>query len=312
MFSRMWASALQSNNSRMSGDPTRNQQNDCQRVRRRIPCRNEFPWITVKPQTEAMSKLKSILLPHVAPPTDALAAFRLLLISFVLVQTSTLHAQPSASNRVLELDGNRSYVELPSNIFNDLTEATVEGWVMWERLGQWSRFYGYGDENHSLSIVNRENSTDLRFQLFPEGDVVLAPGVMQTSRWIHLAAVSGSRGMQFFVNGVLFGTNAFTGSFKSTGSGRFHFLGKSEWGSFPDDVFVGKMDEVRVWKVSRTADQIKENLFRRLSGNEPGLAALWNFENVEDGLVKDSGPGGHHGKLRGQAKTVAAALPQPN
>ena len=118
--------------------------------------------------------------------------------------------------------------------------------------------------------------------------------------------------MQFFVNGVLFGTNSFTGSFKSTGSGLSHFLGKSEWGSASDDLFVGKMDEVRVWRVARTADQIRENLFRTMSGNEPELVALWNFENVENGLVKDSGPGGHHGKLRGQAKTVAAALPQQN
>ena len=259
-----------------------------------------------------MLKLKSILRTHVAVPACALRALWLSLIALVLSESSTLHPQPSATNRVLELDGKGSYVELPPNIFNDLTEATVEGWVMWDRIGMWSRFYGYGDEYHSLSIVNRENSTDLRFQLNPDEHEVLVPGVMQTNRWIHLAAVSGSRGMQFFVNGVLFGTNSFTGSFKSTGSGLSHFLGKSEWGSASDDLFVGKMDEVRVWRVARTADQIRENLFRTMSGNEPELVALWNFENVENGLVKDSGPGGHHGKLRGQAKTAAAALPQPN
>src|SRR3989442_7972624 len=255
-----------------------------------------------------MLKLKSILRTHMAVPACAL---RLSLIALVLSQSSMLHAQPSATNRVLELDGKGSYVELPPNIFNDLTEATVEGWVMWDRIGMWSRFYGYGEQRHSLSIVNRENSTDLRFQLNPDEHEVLVPGVMKTNRWIHLAAVSGSRGMQFFVNGVLFGTNSFTGSFKYTGSGRAHFLGKSEWGG-ADDFFAGKMDEVRVWKIARTADQIRENLFRTMSGNEPELVALWNFENVENGIVKDSGPGGHHGKLRGQARTVAAALPQQN
>ena len=36
-----------------------------------------------------------------------------------------------AQNRVLELDGNGSYIQLPSNIFNDLTNATIEGWVKW-------------------------------------------------------------------------------------------------------------------------------------------------------------------------------------
>jgi len=124
-----------------------------------------------------------------------------LVLQFSLAILLSITSIAFAQNRVLELDGNGSYVELPPNIFNDLTEATVEGWVMWDRIGKWSRFYGYGDEGHSLSIGNRDNSTDLRFQLNHE---VLVPGVMQTNRWIHLAAVSGSRGMQFFVNGVLF------------------------------------------------------------------------------------------------------------
>jgi hypothetical protein len=36
------------------------------------------------------------------------------------------YGQPAAPNRVLELDGHGSYVELPPNIFKDLEEATVE------------------------------------------------------------------------------------------------------------------------------------------------------------------------------------------
>ena len=42
------------------------------------------------------------------------------------------HAQPAPPNRVLELDGHGSYVELPPNIFKDLEEATVNGWEKWE------------------------------------------------------------------------------------------------------------------------------------------------------------------------------------
>ena len=34
-----------------------------------------------------------------------------------------------AQNRVLELDGQQSYVHLPGHIFDDLEEATVEAWV---------------------------------------------------------------------------------------------------------------------------------------------------------------------------------------
>src|SRR6058998_1311768 len=48
---------------------------------------------------------------------------------------------------VLDLDGNTSYVELPPNIFNDVAEATVEGWVKWRSFptDRWSRFFSYGE-----------------------------------------------------------------------------------------------------------------------------------------------------------------------
>src|SRR5215470_11512630 len=50
--------------------------------------------------------------------------FLICLLSFPL---TCLQAQPaSPTNHVLELDGTGGYVELPPNILNDLTEATVE------------------------------------------------------------------------------------------------------------------------------------------------------------------------------------------
>jgi len=64
-----------------------------------------------------------------------------------LLAAFSLGAQPSASpatNRVLELDGTNSFVELPPGIFNELDEATVEGWVKWERFRNMSRFFDFG------------------------------------------------------------------------------------------------------------------------------------------------------------------------
>jgi len=75
-----------------------------------------------------------------------------------------------------------------------------------------------------------------------------------------------------------------------------------------DEDFHGQMDEVRVWKVALTEAQIRETMFQRLAGTESDLAALWNFDNLENGA--DSGPGAYHGKLVGNAKTVPAVLPQ--
>ena len=47
---------------------------------------------------------------------------------------------PASVNRVLDLDGTNSWVELPPDLFtNDV--ITVEGWVKWREFGNYSRFF---------------------------------------------------------------------------------------------------------------------------------------------------------------------------
>src|SRR5262249_27307850 len=92
-----------------------------------------------------------------------------------------------------------------------------------------------------------------------------------------------------------------------------NFLGRSNWKGSPggDEDFDGQMAEVRVWNIARSEAQIRETMFQRLTGKEPGLFGLWNFEMVEDGVVKDSGPNSHHARLNGGARIVSAAVPTP-
>jgi hypothetical protein len=64
------------------------------------------------------------------------------------------------------------------------------------------------------------------------------------------------------------------------------------------------MDEVRVWKVARTAEQIRENLSKPLTGSEPGLVGLWNFDDPAN-PGRDASPNHHDGKLIGNARAEA-------
>ena len=109
---------------------------------------------------------------------------------------------------------------------------------------------------------------------------------------------------------MLAGTNDFSGSFDALTNGTKNFLGACTTrgpGPQPSDLH-GQLDEFRVWKVQRTAEQIRENMHRTLTGSETGLIGLWNFDDLAN-PGRDASPGGHHGEMIGQATMVRAALP---
>ncbi len=235
----------------------------------------------------------------------------------LLLSVWGLHAQPAFTNRVLELDGTGGYVELPPNIFNDLEEATVEAWVRWDDInGTGKGLFNYGDAMRDMSLMSWNGSKRLSFVVADSTAISLsdlhfvnAEGFLRPQQWVHVAGVSGKGGMKLYVDGTLVGTNAYTGSFSTLKNGTRNYLGQRVSTNDPPTNFKGAMDEVRVWRVARSADQIRETMLQRLTGREEGLAALWNFDDVTEGVVKDSGPGAHHGKLIGSAKAVVGGTP---
>ena len=63
-----------------------------------------------------------------------------------------------------------------------------------------------------------------------------------------------------------------------------------------------------MWVTARSGEQIRENMFRRLTGAEEGLAGLWNFDDPEQ-PGRDASPHGFHGTLRNEADLPAISLP---
>ena len=224
-------------------------------------------------------------------------------------QCSTSQAQPTAITQALDLSGGESHVDLPPNIFNQLGQATIEAWVKFRDLSG-SRFYSYGGFQQDLCVGRRlppYSGQDLDVFANRNGqlDEVTVSGALDLDVWYHVAAVLGPGGMQLLINGVLAGTNASSACFSSLGTGEINVIGRMHSGGDLN----GQVAEFRIWKTRRTLEEIQQNMFRRLTGSEPGLAGLWNFENVTNGVVRDLSPGAHDGKLIGSAQVVAAQLP---
>ncbi len=221
--------------------------------------------------------------------------------------------QTLVAGKVLQLDGTDSYVELPPNAFNDLEAATIEAWVKWDRLATRgnNRVFDYGKPFGDLGIGSQDGNQLWFYCSAGEQKIheIKLPGLLQTGKWVHVAGVTGKDGMKLYLNGALVGSDKAPGSFAALKNGTLNRLGKTVTESDHYDApFQGQMDEVRVWKVARTAEEIRENLSKQLTGSEPGLAALWNFE---DGTARDLTPNGHDGMLVGQAQIVEAERPAP-
>lgn len=238
------------------------------------------------------------------------------------VLASCLQAQPLAQtgsppNHVLDLDGTNSWIELPPNIFTNLTEATVEVWVKWDSFQAFSRVFEFGAAFQSMSLFNHAASPDLRFNIYPEYAPTGSPGqyiirvndFLRTNEWVHLAALSGPGGMKLYANGVLIGEHTNQASFSDIKVAQTNILGRGLVQNPGDQDFRGQIDELRVWDHRRTEAQIRAHLTRRLTGAEPGLVGLWNFDQVENMVVKDSTPAANHGQLIGNARVISAAMP---
>ena len=233
---------------------------------------------------------------------------RQLLIAILFIGiASSLHAQ----NRVLSLDGDGDYVELPQDIFNHLAEATVEGWVRFDEFRSWAQFIAFGKEDNAFGINHQRHTPNLQFFIVRNEntgpDIIRVNQGLALGQWVHLAAVSGPNGMQLYINGTLVGQNDYTGSFATIDSvGHRNYLGRSNWERNAD--LKGQIDEVRVWDRARTGAEIRADMFRPLSGAEPGLVGLWNFDGAD---ARDRSPKGHHGQLFGDAHSVERPFFRP-
>lgn len=234
-----------------------------------------------------------------------------ILLGFVF---TLLAVSSPAQNRVLELDGNGSYVELPPNIFQNLTEATIEAWAKWDRFNNYSRIFEFGAPWQSMSVFNHDRNNDLRFNLYPrrarENPALAynarANGILRSNEWTHIAVVAGPGGMKLYVNGVVVATHTNEACLSDIKVEQKNLLGRGLAGNAWDLDFCGQIDEVRVWNYRRSAEQIRENMNRRLTGREAGLVGLWNFD---DGLATDATFRGNHGKLVGNARAVTPDMP---
>ncbi len=222
------------------------------------------------------------------------------------------HVTFAAENRVLKLGGTNGCVQLPPRAFTNLTEATIEGWVQWQEDRAYLRFFDFGRAYSDLYLARFDKTSDVTLSLQINGRPVdlIASHFFESNRWTHFAAVIDRGTVHFYANGQLVSMTNGVGNFNAIQSGENLFLGRDNFRPlFPAAIDTkGVFDEFRIWKVPRSREEIRQNMFLRLTGSEENLVCLLNFD---DATTRDATPNHRDAKSIDDAQTVELPMPQP-
>ena len=243
------------------------------------------------------------------------------LLAIALLSISAASPQPpgtgeSVVNRVLKLDGTSDFMRVPdSPALHTFTDAiTMELWF------KASSFYPEDGQVNSLIRKNvwaGEENFFLRFRIadgtpWLEVSAGVQIGTLQTyhehrtGRWYHLAGTYDGRVIVAYVNGERIDSQPASGPMYISDADLF--IGKGDPEFSEGEFFHGALDEIRLWNVARSPEQIRATMDATLTGNEKGLVAYWNFD---DGTTSDQSGHGLSGLLPQIAKAPRPVADAP-
>lgn len=233
----------------------------------------------------------------------------------------------AAQNKVLSLDAPGEYAIVPNNVSQTTSDAiTIE-------------FLARFDNPNPNAVfgrpVSKRSGSDAQFSInFGEfcvsptqsgttAEIYGAPGtgggvgvgwgtcdiVIPRNRWFHYALTwsRNSRVVRVYVDGSLIFQSEQTSDAPlgyRTDPIRF-----GDWGDFTNWLFIGRLDNIRIWNVERTQGEIVANALRQFSQAEAiaavGLIGSWTFE---DGTASSGTGQNHAGLINGASIAVDDSL----
>lgn len=188
------------------------------------------------------------------------------------------------SNTAISLDGTDDYLSIPASAsVSQLPEFTVEGWVYWNGTGNGCIYAETiaGSNDPVFSIVARSADGGRLALKLTDGtgtglNIQPATGIIATNRWVHVAVVRTSgTNLKVYIDGQLTDDLNFTAPSSWTPDAVSAGVRRSATNT---DFFSGRMDELRLWSVARTQQEIKANMLGKgLNNDMPSLIARYRF-----------------------------------
>ncbi len=207
------------------------------------------------------------------------------------------------------LDFTLDYVTISSIFGLSTTTLTVESWVYLASTSEKGAFVHIGDHDTGYGIgVGSSDWDNAGNELIVLYDLRrwIPSGINIGTGWHHVAFSIGSLGeCTIYLDGVAVYVESGdpTDPLAPTGSSS---IGSSQ--TTTRSLTAGMIDEVRIWKSTLTEQDIRENMFRALVGNETNLVGYYNFDNTSGSTLPDFTAGNNDGTLTGPVWVNSSAF----
>lgn len=194
----------------------------------------------------------------------------------------------------LNFDGSNDLVSFAVAVLDPNADFTFEAWVKLDVGGQKPVFSSSTDGTHYWIIINQTSPNALTFQYDTGGggNFISAAVPLGTGTWTHIALTRSVDDWQWYINGVA------SGSVTTIDPVSLDQNTAPLIGAYSSLFWDGKIDEVRIWDVARTAPEILGNMSVNLvPANEPNLIGYWRFEEGSGTTAEDSTTNNNDGTL---------------
>jgi len=203
----------------------------------------------------------------------------------------------------LDFNGSGDYVKMGD--VNDLgiSDFTIEAWIKIDNTFENKIITKGGSVYQSPASTGYGLRTSysgpgiLDFFVGEGGFTVVKYNGIQPNTWYHVAGVRRGTELLLYLDGVLVAGKTAPFIYNTNNNGPFAIgaMDKGPNSSVVDEFMDGEIDEVRIWNIARTQEEIQNNMNCAISAPEAHLVAVYNFDQTSGTTVIDASGHDVHG-----------------
>jgi RHS repeat-associated protein len=195
---------------------------------------------------------------------------------------------PGPTDTALNFDGATQYASVGNKLNMGTSDFTLEAWIKGDPTMQaWGRIIDKG-YNTAFALGRRYTSDQVSFEFLnsgSQGNSFTTTTDVIDGTWHYITVVKRGTTATIYADGV--SENSETVSSAAQNNTLPLLIGYNPGEGYLG-YWKGRLDDVGIWTVARTTAQIQSDMNNTLTGNEPGLAAYYRFNEGSGNTAFDA------------------------